>query len=581
LGSSQKSCQESIAVFDRIFSFFDFKKNVQETCDDGGHCTYDPDSCGTTEADYLLSINDEAYAELEAGLATCTRSCSNGLEEYGAGGQYEGYYRTRLIELAHECRVESGLRYTPCENLIYDFFMKIEGACPRTNCDDKRCPYTPESCNTTACADSLSSLDYDAYAKLEAPLNCTNESEDFYRSALISRANDCGVESGLSKTPCEEFRLFVNECTLYRENCNTTALMELAVKCTVESGSSTSLCEKRAVLLFYISKKKEIACPPANVDDKKGFTYTLESCSTTACADYLSSFIDEDTYAKLEAPLNCTNEYAWLSGPLVGRVRSDFISRANDCGVESGLSKTPCDEFRLFDNECRLYQENCNRTALMELAVKCRVESGHSNTLCEERALLLFYISQKKEIACPPTNFDDEIVMGLTYTLESCSTTACADYLSSFIDDDTYAKLEAPLNCTNEYAALSGPFVGRIRSAFMSRAIDCGVESGLSKTPCQESTTMLLEADIELVIKCYFNECRPYPENCNTTACVNFFSLMDDGVAKDKFFAALATCPNEHHLFLGLQSVRIWVIVFGVGPRFVVGGVANGQDKTR
>ncbi len=149
-----------------------------EKCDGDGLCMYDPESCGTTEcADFMLSINDDAYAELEAGLATCT----NGLEEYGAGGEYEGSFRAMLIGIAHACGVESGLSNTPFEEraiLIREMSQKTEIACPPTNCDDKgmTCMYNPERCSTTASADYLSSsLDDDAYAKLEAPLQCTNE----------------------------------------------------------------------------------------------------------------------------------------------------------------------------------------------------------------------------------------------------------------------------------------------------------------------------------------------------------------------------------------------------------------------
>jgi hypothetical protein len=383
---SQKSCEETMTV----------PTSLDLICPVG--------NCGTTAcSEFLASIDEDAYAEIEAGFATCT----NGYEEYGDGGQYEGQLRTVFIGRANGCGVKSGLSKTPCEESMEAIFSKTDIACPSAPGAPGQSSHTPESCGTTACAEYLSSIDDDAYAELKAKLaTCTNGYEEYgdggqyegqLRNVFIIRANECGVESGLSKTPCEE---------------------------SMEA----------------IFSKTDIACPSAPGHS----SHSPKSCGTTACAEYLSS-IDDDAYAEIEAGLaTCTNgnEIYGEGGRYEGQLRTLLIDRANECGVESGLSKTPCD-----------------------------------------KSMGAF---SKSEIACPSVCEDGDQCQGKnccapgqsSHTPESCFTTACAGYLFSI--DDAYAEIEAGLaTCTNGYEKYGdgGKQEGYLRKMLKSLEKECGFQS--------------------------------------------------------------------------------------------------------
>jgi hypothetical protein len=321
----------------------------------------------------------------------------------------------------------------PCKNSMV-IFSEIEIACPAgcndddINCEGDCCApdQSPwESCGTKECVDFMSSIDDAAYAKLSAGLaTCTDgyamygdggEYEGQLRMLLSGRADTCGVESGLSKTPCEE---------------------------------SFSI-------MFF---KLDNACPSAcdDGDECEGnnccapgqSSYSPESCGTTECADFMSS-IDDAAYAKLSAGLaTCTDGYAGYAvygdgGEYEGQLRMLLSGRANTCGVELVLSKTPCDE---------------STVAIFSTA----------------------------EVACPSACEDGDECKGdncckpgqSAHTPASCGTAACADYLSSI--NDAYAELEAGFaTCTNGFEVYGdgGKKEGLIRKRLVSLAYECGVES--------------------------------------------------------------------------------------------------------
>jgi hypothetical protein len=392
----------------------------------------------------------------------------------------------------------------PCKNSAV-IFSKIEIACPA------------ESCNTTECADFMSSFDDDAYAKISAGLaTCTDgnqvygdggEYEGQLRMLISGRADTCGVESGLSKTPCEE----------------SFSIMFLKM-----DKSCPSACDDGD------------ECEGNNCCAPGQSSYSPESCGTTACADFMSSF-DDAAYAKLSAGFaTCTDGYAMYAmygdgGEYEDQLKILLSGRANTCGVELGLSKTPCEEsasimFFKLDNEC-----------------PSACDDGDE---CEG------------DNCCAPGQS--------SYSPESCGTTECADFMSSF-DDDAYAKLSAGLATCKDgnqvYAGYAvygdgGEYEDQLRMLLFGRANTCGVELGLSKTPCEESASMMFfKLDSACPSACDDGDecegdncCAPgqssySPESCGTTECADFMSSFDDD-AYAKLSAGLATCTDGYAMYV-------------------------------
>jgi hypothetical protein len=505
------ACEESMLLF------FNLDSECPSACDDGtgeaGKCangepSFSQKSCGTTACvDFMSSIDDDTYAEFSAGLATCT----NGYQMYGDGGENEGEMIRVLSSRAYECGVELVLSLNPnlhylCEEAM-SIFSKLEIACPSAlteKIDDEELRYSPESCGTTTCADFMSSIDDGALAEFSAGLaTCTNGYQVY---------GDGGEYEGY-------FRM---------------SLIERSNGCGVELGVSSNPCEESVSILSKMYNECPSAC-----DDEEGCegnnccapgqsSHSPESCGTTACADFMSS-IDDDAYVEFLVGLaTCTNGYQMYGdgGENEGYMRMVLSGLAIECGVELGLSLNPCEES--------------------------------------------FSIFSKMDNACPSACDDEDECEGdnccapgqSSHSPESCGTTACADFMSS-IDDDAYAEFSAGLaTCTNGYQVYGdgGEYEGYFRMSVIDRTNGCGVESGLSKTPCDESILTISKMDNACPSACDDEDecegdncCAPgqssySPESCGTTACADFMSSIDDD-AYAELSAGVATCKGGYEVY--------------------------------